>query len=645
MGLKFPNVIFSVLISTLFVNPLFAQQEVQVEVDCDFYEQGNVERSKKQAISDSMDIINFVPAAKVKTEACMVPSNNPVTVSFDVQKNKIYGFYKAVENADKYVTVISKAGMTIGLPVDGIDYKKGDYIDKGWVVSANGATAFGAIDLEPNTTYNIAIYAANDNCDQGTIYNTNPLYTGQKTTGSTSEFNYYFGNLHSHSGYSDGNKENTSVTPSEDYAFAKQSQCMDFLGIAEHNHFSSPANPGMLLANYGLGVQKANTFTSSNPGFLALYGMEFGVISNGGHVVVYGIDSLLGWETLSGSPNYNIYIGKYDYSGSNGLFSTITRFKPGKHAFGYLAHPDDNDYGNLLNTAYRPIADSALIGSAVESGPAFSEATNYSDYPSRMSYLQYYKGLLAKGYHIGPIIDHDNHYVTFGRTARSRLVVLGASLSKDDFMSAMSARRFYTSHSCTAMLDFKVSGADMGREIEHADAPAIVVSIEDASSTQQPSIKIYKGTNDGNSAVIVSTESGHTSSYTDNTLADGASAYYFADITIGNSRTISSPVWYHRNDNPSTAIQPTVFPKKQCQIAVLENPVQGQVLRYKLPAGFTGSVGMVQITDLSGRVLYHHSVKIDDSIKNVSVSSIPVGSYILKIVSENGESYARFVKY
>jgi hypothetical protein len=372
--------------------------------------------------------------------------------------------------------------------------------------------------------------------------------------------------------------------------------------------------------------------------------MEYGVIDNGGHVIVYGIDSLLGWETVSGSPNYDIYIGKYDYSGSNGLFSTINRFK-WANAFGYMAHPDDNDYGNLLNTQFRPLADSAIIGSALENGPAFTHEVNYQDYPSTMSYLQYYKGLLAKGYHIGPIIDHDNHNLTFGRTARSRLVVQSPSLDKSDFMHAMRSRNFYASHSCSALLDFKVSGERMGKVTEHAHEPAIVVSIEDASLSQQPAIRIYKGTNDGNMASIIATGSGNTLTYTDNTLVDGASAYYFVDVSIGNSRTISSPIWYHRNDHATTSVSQVPSLVKERSIYIIENPVKNQVLQYRLANDNNGLNGTAQIMDLYGRLIFSEPVIMNNEIKSIAVSSFPAGTYLLNITSDKGRYFAKFIKY
>lgn len=642
MNFRYLVIIFFTSFNLVFVSPILAQERVHND-DCNFNEQENIIRSKRQAVADSIELLNFVPAALIQTEPCTVPSRTSIEVTFNLRKDRIYGFFNGVKNADRYLVILSEGDGFVSIPANGLLYRKGDYIGKGLVVANDNTTAFAILDLKPATSYRIDIYAANTNCIQGIKYNAVPIFTGQKTTAATDGLNYYYGNLHSHSGYSDGNKEDVSVTPLQDYAYAKDAQCMDFLGIADHNHFSFPGNPGMLLASYHLGLQQANTFTNNNPGFLALYGMEYGVISNGGHVVVYGIDSLLGWETISGSANYDIYVGKYDYSGSNGLFNTINRFKQSK-AFGYLAHPDDNDYGNLLNTQFRPLADSAIIGSALENGPATTTEVNYHDYPSTMSYLQYYKGLLAKGYHIGPIIDHDNHYFTFGRTARSRLVVLSPSLDKNDFMIAMRSRNFYASHSCSAILDFKVSGSDMGTVMEHAYEPAIVVSIEDASSSQQPAIRIYKGTNNGNMPSIVATGSGSTLTYTDNNLTDGTSAYYFTDISIGNSRTISSPVWYHRNDHGTTSVG-ELSSEKEHTIYIIENPVKSHVLQYRLPGDIDDLNGVARITDVYGRVLFRESIKMDSKTKSISLSAFSAGTYLLHITSDKGRYFAKFIKY
>ena len=66
------------------------------------------------------------------------------------------------------------------------------------------------------------------------------------------------------------------------------------------------------------------------------------------------------------------------------------------------------------------LADDAIAATAVKSGAAFSTDTTYSS-PAGLDYFAFYKNMLAKGYHLGPTLDHDNHNLTFGHTAKSRL--------------------------------------------------------------------------------------------------------------------------------------------------------------------------------------------------------------------------------
>ena len=75
------------------------------------------------------------------------------------------------------------------------------------------------------------------------------------------------------------------------------------------------------------------------------------------------------------------------------------------------------------------MANNAVSGVAIESGPAFSTSTAYNDFPSSLSYLSYFKTLLAKGYHVSPTMDQDNRNLTFGTANSNRLVVNGARCS------------------------------------------------------------------------------------------------------------------------------------------------------------------------------------------------------------------------
>ncbi|HMK05146.1 MAG TPA: hypothetical protein VK489_13170, partial [Ferruginibacter sp.] len=99
-------------------------------------------------------------------------------------------------------------------------------------------------------------------------------------------------------------------TPGDNYNYAKGSYHMDFLGISEHNHYTAANNPGMRLPRYAMGLHQADT-ANNNGTFICMYGQEWGTNADGGHVIVYGVPDLLGWETgagaWGGSNNYNAF--------------------------------------------------------------------------------------------------------------------------------------------------------------------------------------------------------------------------------------------------------------------------------------------------------------------------------------------------
>ena len=369
------------------------------------------------------------------------------------------------------------------------------------------------------------------------------------------QYNFYFGNLHSHSSYSDGNKDSTatgSYTPGDDYNYAKGSYYMDFLGVSDHNHYTAGNNPGMHVNDYNRGLYQADT-ANNNGSFVAMYGFEWGTISQGGHVVTYGVPGLIGWETGSGAwgstSNYHIFCAKGDFAG----YWPIIQSYP--NAFCTLAHPQTGDYGSLLvdATGYQTVADNVIVGVSVRSGSAFSTTTDYSD-PPATSYEAKYLTTLAKGYHVGPTIDHDNHYTTFGRTNPSRTVVLAASLNRDSIMAAYKANRFYASDDWNAKVNFTINGHFMGSDFITDENASISITVVDPDAPGNPNdntrkIEIYFGTPQSSveAGILISNANSNTINYTHITPLKSKS-YYFAKITQWDGDIIwTSPIWIYRN--------------------------------------------------------------------------------------------------
>jgi hypothetical protein len=476
--------------------------------------------------------------------ACTTPTNQPTNLNLVASNNSVNGFYNASTTTDNYLVLRSTSATLTALPVTGTNYTVGNNLGNALIIQKDVNLSFIDIGLSPSTTYYYFVFANNSNC-----LGTNPIYltsnplTSSITTSAVAVNNYYYGNLHAHSSYSDGNQDNGGLTPADNYAYAKNSLCMDFLGISEHNH----ATAGMSINNWQPGVTQAAAATSSN--FLALYGMEWGVISNGGHVLIYGTNQLIGWETN----NYNTYVPKSDYTGTlqttgvNGLFRTLNTM--GNNCFATFAHPSYSDYNNLGNIPLNPTADSIVVGSAIASGPAFSTNTTYSDPPSAYAYVDYYTRMLSKGYHIGPLMDHDTHNTNFGRSSNNRLVVIMPSLTSANFYTAMRGRNFYATEDCDTKISFTLNNQIMGSNFSGNSSPAINVYATDPTNPSLiPTIKLMFGIAGSNILPIqIASVTASKLSYTDYALASGGNGYYYADITIGGNRTITSPIWYTKN--------------------------------------------------------------------------------------------------
>jgi hypothetical protein len=474
------------------------------------------------------------------TTACVSPVN-PTAFNASSQNGAVVLSWSNPANTcfDEVLVIASNATIT----GNGGDFAgPGDPIFTGpnQVVFRGIGTGVTVTGLTNGSTYYFKIFTRNNGS-----YSSGVQITGTPFDPSTG-YLYLYGNLHSHSSYSDGNKDNTSKIPQDDYAFARDALCVDFWGISEHNH----ATAGMNISNFPLGYNQANTLNGvpgpSGNSIVTLWGMEWGVISGGGHVVTYGFDDqLVGWEP----GNYNIFCQKNDYTS---LFNLIDN-QP--NAFATLAHPNNTDFGNIANSVYDGTKDNAIVGVAVESGPAFSTSTTYNDFPSQLNYLSYYKTMLAKGYRLGATMDQDNHNMTFGTSNSNRLVVLSSAKSRAEIVNAIRSMRFYASEDCNAKVDYKLNSNVIGSSVTGSGVPAITLGVTDLDGENAATIELWGGVMGGSvPAAPIKTFAGvnsmtFNSGNVENVQPDNSTYYYFAVITQEDSnKIVTSPIWFSRND-------------------------------------------------------------------------------------------------
>jgi hypothetical protein len=436
------------------------------------------------------------------------------------------------------VVVVASTAPIVGVGSDFTGSANPAYTSGEQIVYKGTGTNMNVTGLTNGTPYYFKVFTR-----KGTNYS-NGIQITAIPFDPASGYMYLFGNLHAHSSYSDGNKDNTTKIPQDDFTFARDALCMDFLGISEHNH----SGAGMSKPNYALGYAQANAINGvAGPGgndIVTLWGMEWGVISGGGHVLVYGFDDqLIGWEP----GNYDIFVAKNDYPS---LWTTVNAHSG---AVATLAHPNPTDYTNVAS-AYSAAADAAITGVAVESGPAFSTSTTYNDFPSSLAFLSYYRTMLSRGYHLAPQMDQDNHNMTFGTANANRMVVLTSARSREAIMEAIRGMRYYASQDCNARVDFKNGTQPMGSLVTKAGVPQLSLTVTDPDLEAVSSIELWGGAT-GAAAPGAALKTGTLASLSfssadaQNIQPNNSTWYYYAVITQEDgNKIVTAPIWYTRND-------------------------------------------------------------------------------------------------
>ncbi|MGI4865993.1 MAG: T9SS type A sorting domain-containing protein [Janthinobacterium lividum] len=494
-----------------------------------------------------------------------------------------------------------------------------------YVVYAGTGTSVTVSNLTPGQNYTATVFEYNGTgcatAYQTTLTTTVAYTVPVPAAGTLLPFR---GNIHAHSSYSDGNQD-AAATPLQDFQFAAASLHSDFLGISEHNH----SQAGMSLPNYAVGLSQATQATTST--FVALYGMEWGVISGGGHVVVYGVNQLLGWEP----GNYDVFVAKNDYQS---LFKEINR-RPG--AFATLAHPQRGDYGNLATAAFSSRADSAIVGTVLRSGPATSTNLTYSN-PSTGSYTSTFAVLLARGYHTGITLDHDNHNTTFLRTTPGRLVVLAPALTRADLLDALRQRHFYASDDWNAEASFTINSQPMGSIFAGSSAATIQLSASDPDNeVAGTTITLMRGVpgSGTRATALTTTAPGVTTLSVSDALALNATAYYYGIIRQADGDSIvTSPIWYTRQ-----AVLGTKAVADPLALTVYPNPTAGTAtLSYYLP---TAAGISADVSDMLGRRVATVTTNEHQAVgpHTLAVPALPAGLYLVRLLHNGVAEYRKLL--
>jgi len=367
-------------------------------------------------------------------------------------------------------------------------------------------------------------------------------------------YTVWLGNLHSQTNHSDGGADIADCRsaqrpqagrygPADAFAYAR-GRGLDILVASEHNHMfdgsagSAPdADPIAARALYHAGLAAADTFSLQHPGFLALYGLEWGVIEKGGHINIFNSDELLGWETnANGAPFADTATPRSDYP----ALYTLMRQRGWVGQFNHPAPSGQFQVGGVP-LAYTEDGGAAMVLCEVMNTSAFSNNVTETE-TRRSSFEGACNRLLEAGYRLAFSTNQDNHCANWGASYGNRTGVLlptGVALNRASLVDALRARRVFATMDKASQLVLTANGHVMGEQFTNRGPLTLTANFASAAGRQVAAVAIMEGVPGRNGEVTRLSQPAETTF----TPAPGAH-FYYAKVTQDDGNVLwSAPVW------------------------------------------------------------------------------------------------------
>ena len=354
-------------------------------------------------------------------------------------------------------------------------------------------------------------------------------------------FQRYFGQLHSHTQYSDGAGSLDSAL-----AYVKalpDNANVDFVAFTDHSNYfdkSGAANPEGALYDMTKATEYSQqtwksykdavaAFNAENAGsMVAIAGFEMTWSGGPGHINTFNTPGIV-------SRNNTTLNSKTKDAGLQAYYKLLSQTE-GVDSISQFNHPGTT-FGNFIDFGYwDAVVDTRMYMVEVGNGEGQIGAGGY--YPSYEQYIM----ALDKGWHVAPTNNQDNHKGRWGNANDARDVILTDDFSESGIYTALRARRMYATEDKNLDLDYTVNGYMMGSIIDVPEKLNFEISFNDPDRTDSIA-KVELVVNSGKVA------------YTWDSAADLAKGsvsvelapeytYYFVRVTEGDGDlAVTAPVW------------------------------------------------------------------------------------------------------
>ena len=354
-------------------------------------------------------------------------------------------------------------------------------------------------------------------------------------------FQRYFGQLHSHTQYSDGAGSLESAL-----AYVKalpDNANVDFVAFTDHSNYfdkSGAANPEGALYDMTKATEYSQqtwksykdavaAFNAANVGKkVAIAGFEMTWSGGPGHINTFNTPGIV-------SRNNTTLNDKTKDAGLQAYYKLLSQTE-GVDSISQFNHPGTT-FGNFIDFGYwDAVVDTRMYMVEVGNGEGQIGAGGY--YPSYEQYIM----ALDKGWHVAPTNNQDNHKGRWGNANDARDVILTDDFTEDGIYTALRARRMYATEDKNLEIDYTVNGNMMGSIIDVPEKLNFEISFNDPDRTDSIA-KVELVVNSGKVAYTWDSAAELAKGSVSVELAPEYT-YYFVRVTEGDGDlAVTAPVW------------------------------------------------------------------------------------------------------
>ena len=364
-----------------------------------------------------------------------------------------------------------------------------------------GLILFGGIALLPS--------CKNPLGTQGPCPHRTKTFQGKEVTGV---FLPFYGNLHAHTGYSDG-----VLDPSAALAYARDQGGLDFMSVTDHHEY---------LAQFAFDDSIRMARAETIPGrFVGMAGFEWS------HGFDWDQGKLVNHVNVFGTPRV---FPKLETSTLEGFWCHLLGLPDG--AIGQFNHPDYRkrplETNHWDDFKYDPYVDVRICLSRAEKG---SNAAEHG-----------YIRALEKGWHVSPTSNQDNHHADWGTKNSNRTGVWAASLSEKDILTALREMRSFSTTDADATIRLMADSRFwMGSVLKRSGAVTLNLEATDPGAGETFTKVELIAT--GGKPIEVRTLQAVSPLTIDFRVDRPGSSYYFVRLTQADGdELLSAPIWIER---------------------------------------------------------------------------------------------------